>query len=170
MSIIISFRDHQCEPKDIFLYKCKIRRNMWANVRAHDEQQYIFGIDFWPYNRKKMKPTKFANSFVFYEFSGFATKIVRPISAQRNDIDGWFFSPQIQLFNLYKIGYLLGDSETLVVFSGETPWNRSTRIITFFAIIQEAVDQSISSSNSTEISIRRFYAQNFITIRLAFEE
>jgi hypothetical protein len=80
------------------------------------------------------------------------------------------FLPQIQLFKLYKIRYLSVDSETLVVFSGETPWNRSTRIIILFAIIQEAVDQSISSPNSTEISIRRFYAQNFITIRLAFEE
>jgi hypothetical protein len=33
------------------------------------------------------------------------------------------------------------------VFSGETPWNRSTRIITFFVINQEGVDQSISSSS-----------------------
>ncbi len=53
---------------------------------------------------------------------------------------------------------------------GETPWNRPTRIIKFFAINQEGVDQSFSSSNSTEISMRRFYAQNFITIGLALEE
>jgi hypothetical protein len=31
------------------------------------------------------------------------------------------------------------------------------------------VDQSFSSSNSTEISMRRFYAQNFITIGLALQ-
>jgi hypothetical protein len=37
---------------------------------------------------KKLKPTNFANFWVFYEFSGFADKIVRPISSQRNDIDG----------------------------------------------------------------------------------
>ncbi len=37
---------------------------------------------------KKLKPTKFANFLVFYEFSGFPAKIVRPISPQRNDIDG----------------------------------------------------------------------------------
>ncbi len=53
---------------------------------------------------------------------------------------------------------------------GETPWNRPTGIITFFAITQEGVDQSFSSWNSTEISMRRFYAQNFITIGLALEE
>ncbi len=55
-------------------------------------------------------------------------------------------------------------------FLGETLWNRPTGIITFFAITQEGVDQSFSSSNSAEISIRRFYVQNFITIGLAFEE
>jgi hypothetical protein len=55
------------------------------------------------------------------------------------------------------------------VFLGETPWNRPTGIITFFAINQEGVDQSFSFSNSTEISMRRFYAQNFITIGSAFE-
>ncbi len=55
-------------------------------------------------------------------------------------------------------------------FLGESPWNRPTGIITFFGIAQEGVDQSFSSSNSTEVSIRRFYAQNFITIGLAFEE
>ncbi len=54
-------------------------------------------------------------------------------------------------------------------FLGGTPWNRPTGIITFFAINQEGVDQSFSSSNSTEISMRRFYARNFITIGLAFE-
>ncbi len=78
--------------------------------------------------------------------------------------------PLIQLFKLYKIGYLSVDSETLVFFRGKTPWNRPTGIITFFSIIQEGVDQSFSSSNSTKISIRRFYAQNFITIGLALEE
>jgi len=62
----------------------------------------------------------------------------------------------------------LGD--TCVFFSGETPWSRPTGKITLFAITQEGVDQSFSSSNSTEISIRRFYAQNFITIGLTFEE
>ncbi len=55
------------------------------------------------------------------------------------------------------------------VFLGETPWNRPSGIITFFAINQEGVDQSFSSSNSTEISMRRFYAQNFITIGLVLE-
>ncbi len=80
--------------KTFFLFKCKIRRNMWATARGHDEQEYIFGIPFWPYNRKKIKPTKFANFlnfFVFYEFSGFPTKIVRLMSSQRNDSNGWFF-------------------------------------------------------------------------------
>jgi hypothetical protein len=91
VSIIISVRDHQCAPKNIFLYKCKIRRNMWANARGHDEQEYIFGIHFWPYNRKRIKPTKFENFSVFCEFWGFPAKIVRPISSQRNDSDGWFF-------------------------------------------------------------------------------
>jgi hypothetical protein len=56
------------------------------------------------------------------------------------------------------------------VFLRETPWNRPTGIITFFGIAHEGVDQSFSSSNATEISIRRFYAQNFITIGLAFDE
>jgi hypothetical protein len=64
---------------------------MQTNARAHDEQEYIFGIHFWPYNMEKIKPTKFANFFVFYEFSGFQAKTVRPISSQRNDSDGWFF-------------------------------------------------------------------------------
>ncbi len=86
---------HFCQRSPVctkfFLYKCKIRRSMWANASAYDEQEYIFEIDFWPYNRKKLKPMNFANFFVFYEFSGFPTKIVRPISAQGNDIDGWFF-------------------------------------------------------------------------------
>jgi hypothetical protein len=107
---------------------------------------------------------------VFYEFSGFPAKMVRPISSERNDIDGWFFLPQIQLFKLYKVRYLSVDSETLVFFWGETPWNTPTGITTFFAITQEGVDQSFSSSNSTEISIRRFYVRNFITIGLTFEE
>ncbi len=58
------------------------------------------------------------------------------------------FLPQIQLFKLYKIGYISVDSETLVFFLWETPWNRPTGIITFFAIItQEGVDQSFSSSS-----------------------
>ncbi len=74
--------------QNVFLYKCKIRRKVWANARAHDEQEYIFGIHFWPYNRKKLKPTNFANFFVFYEFSGFQAKIARPIASQRNGIDG----------------------------------------------------------------------------------
>ncbi len=95
---------------------------------------------------------------------------MRPISSQRNNIDGWFFLPQIQLFKLYKIGYLSVDSETIVVFLWETPMNRPSGIITFFAITQEGVDQSFSSSNSTHKSMRRFYAQNFITIGLAFED
>jgi hypothetical protein len=56
------------------------------------------------------------------------------------------------------------------LFLGETPWSRPTEKITFFAITQEGVDQSFSSANSTEISIRRFYVQNFITIGLTFEE
>ncbi len=33
------------------------------------------------------------------------------------------------------------------VFLGETPWNRPSGIITFFAITQEGVDQSFSSSS-----------------------
>jgi hypothetical protein len=33
------------------------------------------------------------------------------------------------------------------VFLGETPWNRSAGIITCFAITQETVDQSFSSSS-----------------------
>jgi hypothetical protein len=40
---------------------------------------------------KKINPTKFAkfaNLLVFYEFSGVPAKIMRPISSQRNDIDG----------------------------------------------------------------------------------
>ncbi len=61
-------------------------------------------------------------------------------------------------------------SETLVIFSGETPWNRPTWIITFSAITQEGVEQWFSSSNSIDISIRRLYAQNLITIGLSFEE
>ncbi len=48
--------------------------------------------------------------------------------------------------------------------------NRPSGKITFFAITHEGVDQSFSSSNSTDISMRRFYTQNFITIGLAFEE
>ncbi len=56
------------------------------------------------------------------------------------------------------------------IFLGETPWNRPTGIITFFAITQEGVDQPFFSSNSTEISIRWFYVQNFITIGSTFEE
>ncbi len=95
---------------------------------------------------------------------------MRPISSQRNDRDGWVFYHKIQLFKLYKIGYLSIDSETLVFFLGETPWNRPTGITTFFAIIQECGDQSFSSLNSAEILIRRFYVQNFITIGLTFEE
>jgi hypothetical protein len=95
---------------------------------------------------------------------------VRPISSERNDSDGWFFLPQIQLFKLYKIGYLSVDSETLVFFLWETPCNRPSGITTFFAITQEGMNQFFSSSNSTEISIRRFYAQNFVTVGLALEE
>jgi len=56
------------------------------------------------------------------------------------------------------------------VFLGGTPWNRSTGIITFFGITQEGVNQSFLSSKSAEISIIRFYAQNFIIIGLTFEE
>jgi hypothetical protein len=119
---------------------------------------------------KNSSPQIFQSFFVFWEFSGFQAKIVRPIFSERNDIDGWFFLPQIQLFKLYKIGYFSVDAETLVFLLGETPWNRPTGIITFFAINQEGVDQSFSSTNSTEISVRRFYAQNFITIGLALEE
>jgi hypothetical protein len=48
--------------------------------------------------------------------------------------------------------------------------NGPTPSPSFFALTQEGVDQSFSSSNSTEILIRRFYAQNFITIGLVFEE
>jgi hypothetical protein len=57
------------------------------------------------------------------------------------------FLPQIQLFKLYKIGYLSVDSETLVFFLEGTPWNRPSGIIAFFAITQEGVDQSFSSSS-----------------------
>jgi hypothetical protein len=95
---------------------------MWTNARAHDEQEYIFGIDFWPNNRKKIKLTNFENFlnfFGFYEFSEFAAKIVRPISSQGNDSDCWVFSPQIQLSKLYKIGYVSVDLETLVFFFWE---------------------------------------------------
>jgi hypothetical protein len=56
------------------------------------------------------------------------------------------------------------------VFLGGTPWNRPSEIITFLAVTRKGMDQSFSSSNSTEISIRRFYVQNFITIGLTFEE
>jgi hypothetical protein len=62
-----------------------------------------------------------------------------------------------------------GRFRDICVFLGETPWNRPTGIITFFAINQEGVDRSFSSSNSTEISMRRFYAQNFISIGLALQ-
>ncbi len=82
----------------------------------------------------------------------------------------WLISvPHIQLFKLYKIRHLSVDSDTCV-FLWETPWNRPTGIITFFVITHEGVDHSFSSSNSTEISMRWFYAQNFITIGLVFEE
>jgi hypothetical protein len=143
---------------------------MRANVRGHDEQEYIFGIDFWPYYRKKIKPTKFANFFVFYEFSGFPVKTERPISSQRDDIDGWFFYHKYNFSSSTRYDTFRSIQRHLCFFLGETPWNRTTGIITFFAINQEGVDQSFSSSNSTEISIRRFYVQNFITIGLTFEE
>ncbi len=172
MSTIISIRDHECVPKPFFLYKCKIRRNMWANARAHEEQEYIFGIHFWPYYRKKIKPTKFANFAifsVFYEFSGFLAKTVRPISSQRNHIDGWFFTTNTT-FQVLQDRIPFGRFRDTWVFLWETPWNRPIAIITFFSINQEGVGQSFSSSNSTEISMRRFYAQNFITIGLALEE
>jgi hypothetical protein len=143
---------------------------MWANARAHEEQEYIFGIHFWPYNRKKLKPTNFANFFGFLWIFRISSWNCETYVFPKERYWWLIFLPKIQLFKLYKIGYLSIDSETLVFFLGETPWNRPTVIITFFAITQEGVDQSFSSSKSTEISIRRFYAQNFITIGLAFQE
>jgi len=41
-------------------------------------------------------------------------------------------------------------------------------MMTFFAITNPFLDESFSSSNSTEILIRSFYAQNFMTIGWAF--
>ena len=40
----------------------------------------------------------------------------------------------------------------------------------FFAIVQQILDESFLSSNSTEILVRPFYGQNFITIGWPFEE
>jgi hypothetical protein len=42
--------------------------------------------------------------------------------------------------------------------------------MTFFAITPQFLDESFSSSNSTEISMRRFYAQSFLTIGSYFQE
>ncbi len=42
--------------------------------------------------------------------------------------------------------------------------------MTFFAITQQILDESFSSSNSTEIFMRPFCVQNFISIGLVFEE
>ncbi len=39
-----------------------------------------------------------------------------------------------------------------------------SEIMTFFAITKPFLDESFSSSNSTEISMRSFYVQNFMTI------
>ena len=42
--------------------------------------------------------------------------------------------------------------------------------MTFFAITQRFLDESFSSSNSTKISMRQFYAQIFMTIGSHFQE
>ena len=42
--------------------------------------------------------------------------------------------------------------------------------MTSFAITQQFLDESLKSSNSTEILMRLFYVQNFITIGLSFED
>ena len=47
---------------------------------------------------------------------------------------------------------------------------KAEEIMTLFAITQDGLDQSFSSSNSTEISIRRFYVQNFGSIGQCCQE
>jgi hypothetical protein len=37
---------------------------------------------------EKLKATNFSNVLVFHEISGFPANTVRPISFQRNDVDG----------------------------------------------------------------------------------
>jgi hypothetical protein len=136
-----------CTQKNFFLYKCKKKGTCGRMRELMTNKNIYLEFIFDHIIGKNSSPQVLQFVLVFYEFSGFSAKNMRPISSQGNDSDGWFFLPQIQLVKLYKIGYLSVDSETLVVFLWETPWNRPWGLITFFAITQEAVDQSFSSSS-----------------------
>jgi hypothetical protein len=65
-------------PKQFLLDQYKIKRDIWANARDHDKQEYIFGIHFCPYNKEKKESTKFANFanfLVFTDFGNFQQKL-----------------------------------------------------------------------------------------------
>ncbi len=96
MSTIVSVINHKFVSKKKYFIQmqnkketCGRMRELMKNMNRYLE--FIFDHIIW----KKLKPTKFANFaifLVFYEFLGFPAKIVRPISSQRNDRDGWFFT------------------------------------------------------------------------------
>ncbi len=95
---------------------------------------------------KKSSPQNLKIFLLFTNFQNFQLKLW-DLYFPKGTILMADFLPQIQLFKLYKIGYLSVDSETLVFFLEGTPWNRPSGIIAFFAITQEGVDQSFSSSS-----------------------
>ncbi len=116
---------------------------------------------------KKFKPTKFGKFFWF--FTNFQLKLWDLYLPRGTIVMADFYTTNTT-FQALQDRIPFGRVRDTCVFLGETPWNRTAGIIRFFAITQEGVDQSFSSSNSTEISIRRFNAQNFITIGLPFVE
>jgi hypothetical protein len=118
---------------------------------------------------KKSSPQNLQIFLFFTNFQDFQLKLWDLYLPKGTIVMADFFTVN-RTFQALQDRITFGRLRDSCVFLWETPWNRPTGIITFFAITQEGVDQSFSSSNSTEISIRRFYVQNFITIGLAFEE
>ncbi len=75
---------------------------------------------------KKSSPQNLQIFRFFTNFQDFHLKLWDLYLLQGMILMPDFFLPQIQLFKLYKIGYLSVDSETLEFFWGGTPWNRPT--------------------------------------------
>jgi hypothetical protein len=124
-------------------------------------------IYIWNSFLTKIKPTKFAIFFLFA--TNFQLKLWDLYLPKGTILIADVFTTNTT-FQALQDRIPFGRFGDTCVFFGGTPWNRPTGITTFFAITQEGVDQSFSSLNSTEISIRRFYVQNFITTGLTFEE
>ena len=72
--------------------------------------------------------------------------------------------PYRMIYNIWGFFLIIRENVFIKVGTDQYFHKKAQEIMTFFAITQEDLDQSFSSSNSNEIFMRQFYVQNFITI------